>query len=91
MTDEPNISGLPPLDPDAGLIRRPWDAGDHIEVEVMTAAEALDHHARLAERNWDWSVDAWSDNPDEMHVAEDGRPIAVYYSDAARQQIKRDS
>jgi hypothetical protein len=30
---------LPPLDPDAGLIRRPFDAGDHIIVEVMTAGK----------------------------------------------------
>ncbi len=45
MTDR-----LPPLDPDAGPVRRTWDAGDHILVEVQTAGEALDQHARLVER-----------------------------------------
>ena len=52
VTDEPDISGLPPLDADAGLISRAWNAGDHIDVEVMTAAEALDEQASIAERGF---------------------------------------
>jgi hypothetical protein len=91
VTDESDLSGLPPLDPDAGLIRRAWDAGDHIDVVVMTAAEALDEGAKLAERNWAHAVAYSEDAPDEMHVAEDGRPIAVYYSAAAGQQLEKDS
>jgi hypothetical protein len=76
MTDEHDISGLPPLDPDTGLIRRAWNAGDHIDVEVMTAAKALDQGAQLVERNWaphqgDYPEE---DAPDEMHVAEEKRP-----------------
>ena len=92
MTDEPiDDPGLPPLDPDAGLIRRAWDAGGRIDVSVMTAAEALDQHAHLAQRNWAHDIAAFEDSPDEMHVAEDGRPIAVYYSPAARRQLNPDS
>ena len=80
---------LPPLDPDAGLVRRAWDAGDHIVVEVVTAAEALDQEAALKERGIAPGTTHGADRPDEMHVAEDGRPIAVHYSAAARQQLER--
>jgi len=86
MTDP---ADLPPLDPDAGLVRRAFDDGDHIIVEVMTAAEALDQEARLAERRTAAGTTFSRDAPDEMHVAEDGRPIAVHYSAAARQQLQR--
>lgn len=78
---------LPPLDPDAGLVRRAWNAGDHIDVEVMTAAEALDQQASLTERRYAAAVKYNNDSPDEMLVADDGRPIAVYYSAAARRQL----
>ena len=92
MTDEPiDDPGLPPLDPDAGLVRRAWDAGDHIIVEVITAGEALDQEARFKERGSAWGTTYWPDAPDEMQVAEDGRPIAVHYSAAARQQLDADS
>ena len=91
MTDEPDLSRLPPLDPDAGLIRRAWDAGDHIDVEVITASEALDQHASLAERGFANATSYFDDDPDEMHVADDGRPIAVYYSPATRQQLEKNS
>jgi hypothetical protein len=45
MTDQPDLCGLPPLDPDARLVRRAWDADNHTVVEVMTAGKALDQHA----------------------------------------------
>jgi hypothetical protein len=55
----------------------------------MTAAEALDQHAQLEERGSAAGVAYSSDRPDEMHVAEDGRPVAVYYTHAAREQLNR--
>jgi hypothetical protein len=63
MTDDPDISGLPPLDPDAGLIRQAWNAGDHIDVEVMTAAEALDQQASIADRGFAHGIDYSEDTP----------------------------
>jgi hypothetical protein len=57
----------------------------------MTADEALDQHARLAERGAAAGLSYFADAPDEMLVAEDGRPIAVHYSAAARQQLSPDS
>ncbi len=72
-----------PPRPDARLVRREWDAGDHIVVEVQTAAEALDRNGRLAERAAAYSADV----PDDMLVAEDGRPVAVHYTAAARRVI----
>ena len=90
MTDQPqDPRGLPPLDPDAGLFQQAWNAGDHIIVEVMTVGEALDQHASLAERGSAPGVAHWPDHPDEMHVADDGRPIQVHYTPAARH--RRDS
>ena len=91
MTEEPDVSGLPPLDPDAGLVRRAWDAEDHIIVEVMTASEALDQNARAAERGAARGPSFSPDAPDEVLVADDGRPMAVYYSPAARQQLDGNS
>ena len=82
---------LPPLDPDAGLIRRALDMGDRIVVHVLTAAEALDQHANIAESGYLVGGAFTASAPDEMLVADDGRPIAVHYSPAARQQLDADS
>jgi hypothetical protein len=89
--DEPIDDPLPPLDPDAGLIRQAWDLGDHIIIQVVTTGEALDQHARLAERGSAPGPTYSPDKPDEMHVAADGRPIAVHYSATARQQLDANS
>lgn len=79
---------LPPLDADAGLVSVVWDAGSHLEVEVRTAGEALDRQHEISRRGWVTVQDPYDeDQPDEMHVADDGRPIAVFYSAAARRQL----
>jgi hypothetical protein len=44
----------------------------------MTAGEAFQQSARLAERGSAAGITFLPDAPDEMHVADDGRPIAVY-------------
>lgn len=79
--------GLPPLDPDTGITRRCTAFGDEIIVEVMTASEALDQNARAAEHGTAPGAAFAADAPDEMLVADDGRPMAVYYTPAARQQL----
>jgi len=79
--------GLPTLDPDAGLHRRTWDDGENIMVEVVTAAEALDQNAELADRGHAVGATYFADSPDEVLVSEDGRPMAVHYSAAAKQQL----
>jgi len=83
--------GLPPLDADAGLVRQQWDFGDKIIVEEMTVSEALDQNARAAERGAARGPWFTSDAPDKMLVADDGRPMAVYRSPAARQQLDGNS
>jgi hypothetical protein len=53
----------------------------------MTVSEALDQNARAAERGAARGPSFSLDAPDEMLVADDGRPMAVYRSQAARQQL----
>lgn len=57
----------------------------------MTASEALDQNARAAERCAAPGVSFSVDALDEMLVADDGRPMAVYYSPAARQRLDGNS
>jgi hypothetical protein len=88
MTDR---EGLAPLDPESRLVRFHFDHGDHIAVYVLIPGEALDASHRLSEQGAAALPGYTPDKPDEMHVAPDGRPIAVYYSNAARQQLAGDS
>jgi hypothetical protein len=80
---------LPPLDPDAGLTRYEIDMGNHVLVHVVTAAEALDEHHAHSERDSSALPTFPAEDPDEVHTASDDRPILVYYSAAARQQLER--
>jgi hypothetical protein len=57
----------------------------------MTVSEALDQNARAAERGAARGPSFSLDAPDEMLVADDGRPMAVYRSQAARQQLDGNS
>ena len=82
---------LPPLDPESRLVRFYFDHGDHIAVYVFTPDEALDAGHLLTEQGAAALPAHSPDKPDEMHVAPDGRPIATYYSNAARQQFAGDS
>ena len=87
----PYPEGLPPVDPDSRLVRFYFDHGDHIAMYVLTPGEALDHGHRLTEQGAA-ALPAYSpDKPDEMHVAPDGRPIATYYSNAAKQGLAGDT
>jgi hypothetical protein len=55
-------------------------------IREQTAGEALGRHTRFVEDGIGSGAACWPDAPDEMHVAEDGRPIAVYLTAAARHQ-----
>ena len=84
---------LPPVDvdgdADGGLVRHTHYAGDHIIVQVMTAAEALDLAHALKERGSVPGPAVSADAPDKIEVAADGRRIHHHYTHGAKRQLKR--
>jgi hypothetical protein len=79
---------LPPDDAAAGLVRERWDAGDHIIEHVVTVDEALDEGVALKEPGGPGKQ--WRAETDEAFVQDDGRPVAIHYSPAAREQLDAD-
>jgi hypothetical protein len=76
-------------DAEAGLVRERWDAGDHITEHVVTVDEALDEGAALKEPGGPGKH--WHAETDEAFVQDDGRPVAIHYSPAAREQLDADA